>query len=92
MSNFIPNKFIKIDPKDLPWITYNIKNMIKIQNRMFKIYRRHGYLNEDKIRADKFTEDWSLAVHAAKDKYLRDLGDKLSDTPSQRSYWKIINK
>ena len=45
MSNFIPNKFIKVVPKDPPCITNDIKRKIKRQNSMHKIYKRHGYLN-----------------------------------------------
>ena len=33
MSNFIPNKIVKIDPKNPPWITNNFKNIIKRQNK-----------------------------------------------------------
>ena len=66
MPNFIPNRIVKIDPKDPPWITHNSKNMIKRQNRMYKNYKRHGYLNDDKVRVDKFREDCNLAVQTAK--------------------------
>ena len=31
-SNFIPNNFVKIHPKDPPWINYNLRRMIKKQN------------------------------------------------------------
>ena len=29
LLNFIPNKITQIDPKDPPWITENLKNMLK---------------------------------------------------------------
>ena len=32
MSNFIPNYYIKIQPKDPPWINPEIKRLIKKQN------------------------------------------------------------
>ena len=57
MSKFIPNKFINVDPKYPPWITHYLKNMIKRQNRLFKNNKRQWYLNDDRIRVDKFCED-----------------------------------
>ena len=60
---------------------------------MFKNFKRHGYRNEDKIKDENFRNECNLAVQAATDKYLEDLGRKLTDPrTSQKSYWKIINK
>ena len=39
MSNFIPNDYIKIQPKDPPWITTEIKRLIKKQNRFYKNFK-----------------------------------------------------
>ena len=35
-SNFIPNNFVKIQPKDTPWITDNLRRMIEKQNKQYK--------------------------------------------------------
>ena len=40
MSNIIQNDYIKIQPKDPPWITSEIKRLIKKQNRFYKIQAR----------------------------------------------------
>ena len=56
MSNFIPNKLVKVHPKDPPWVTQELKWMIKRQNRMYKNYKRHGYLNNDKIWVDEIRQ------------------------------------
>ena len=93
MFNFIPNKTLKIEPKDPPWITQDLKRMINRQNRMFKNDKRHGYLNPDKIRVDQFRNECNLAVQVAKEKYFITLGLKLTDpNTSQQSYWKVVNK
>ena len=79
MSNFIPNIIVKIDPKNLP---------LNIQE-----FKQHRYWNNDKVTVDKFRENCNLAVQAAKGKYLRDLGSKLTNpNTSKKSYWKFINK
>ena len=92
MSNFILNKIVKIHLKDPPWIACNLRNMIKRQNRIYKNYKWHWYLNDD-IRVDKFQEDCNLSIQEAKNKCLRDLGSKLTNpNNSQKSYWKITNK
>ena len=39
ISNFIPNKIVKMNPKDPPWITNHLKSMIKRQNRLYKNYK-----------------------------------------------------
>ena len=60
---------------------------------MYKNYKQYGYSIDDKVRGDKFREDCNLAVQIATDKYLRDLGNKLTNpNTSQTSHWKIINK
>lgn len=93
MSNFIPNKFVKIDSKDPPWIIPNLKNMIKRQQRIYKNFKRHGFNENDKTRVDSFREDCNMAIHEAKNKHMRNLGDKLNDpNTSQKTYWYIINK
>ena len=54
MSNFIPNEFKRIIPKDPPWINKPLKNLLNKQNRLFKNFKKHGYREEDKIRVDHF--------------------------------------
>ena len=34
---------------------------------MYKNYKRHGHSNDDKVRGDKFREDFNLVVQTAKD-------------------------
>ena len=78
-NTILPNKTHKIEPKDPPWITQYLKSMINRENRMFKKYKRHGYLNAEKIRVDQFRNECNLAVEVAKGKYLITLGLNLTD-------------
>ena len=54
MSNFIPNKYIKVQPKDPPWINDTLRRMIKRQNRQYKNVVNHGCKSEDKVNVDNF--------------------------------------
>ena len=93
MSNFIPNKTIKIDPKDPPWINCDLKNMLKRQNRMYKNFKRHGFSEADRDRVQRFREYCNQAVRTAKEKYLRNIWEKLSNpNTSQKYYWSLIHK
>ena len=58
MSNFIPNEFKRIVPRDPPWITKLLKCMISRKNRLFKNFKRHGYKPEDEVRLDNFRKDF----------------------------------
>ena len=93
LSNYIPNKVVKIDPKDPPWITHDLKKMIKRQQRMYKNFKRHGYRDEDRARVQIFRDECNLCIQTAKENYLAGLGEKLADPrTSQKFYWKILNK
>ena len=93
ISNFIPNKFVRIIPKDPPWITNHLKSMLKKQNCLYKNYKRHGYKTDDKIRVDLYNKECKNAVEFAKQSYLRNLSNKLNDpNVSKKSYWKVLNK
>ena len=93
MSNFIPNEIKRFVPRDPPWITKPLKNMLNRKNRLYKSYKRHGYKEEDKVRLDLFRTECQKAVETAKFAYLTNLGNKVNDpTTTQKSYWKIINR
>ena len=75
MSNFVPNKKIKIVPGDPPWISKSLKNMLNKQNRLFKNYKRHGYKPDDKNRVDNFRKKIEMAINKSKEGYLKNLDD-----------------
>ena len=93
MSNFIPHESKKFLPRDNPWITKPIKDMIKKKNRLYSNYKRHGFQQNDKIRLENFRLECQQAVQNAKNAYLRNLGCKLHNNhTSGKIYWKILNK
>ena len=63
MSNFIPNDYIKIQPNmDPPWITTEIKRLIKKQNRFYKNFKRKGCKPPDKEAVDNFRDECFNAI------------------------------
>ena len=92
-SNFIPNNNINIQPKVSPWITNNLRSMIKKQNKQYKTFLKNGCLPGTKKKVDKFRNDCFDAINLAKNAYLDKMGTKLLDYKSiPKTYWQILNK
>ena len=93
MSNFVPNEEKKICPRDPEWLTGNVKNLLRKQNKLYKKFKKNGYKNDDKTILDSFRIECSEAIKNAKEKFLKDQGAKLADpTTGQKIYWKILNR
>ena len=93
MSNFVPHETKRITSRDLPWITKALKTMLIRKNRLFKNFKRHGYQETDKIRLDNFRKECQDAVDTAKQTYILNLGNKLTNIKtSEISYWRTLNK
>ena len=84
----------KTPPPPSPhWVTDDIKRMITSQHRLYNNVKKYGYRADDKIRVDNFLEECNNAILAAKEKFLCELGGKLSNpTTGQKLYWKVINQ
>ena len=93
MSNFIPNEYTKVQPKDPPWINNTLRRMIKRQNRQYKNFVNHGCKSEDKVRVDNFRKECFEAVNKSKEQYFKTMGLKLADSQSSpKTYWTILKK
>ena len=67
--------------------------LLNRKNRLFKIYKKHHYKDEGKVRLDAFRTECQKVVETAKLTYLKNLGNKVNDpSTSQKAYWKIINR
>ena len=91
--NFMPNNYVKIQPKDHPWITNNLRRMIKKKIKPYKKILKNGCLPETKTKVDKFRNDCFNAINLPKNAYLDKMGTKLLDSKScPKTYWQILNK
>ena len=79
MSNFISNEIKRFVPRDPPWVTKTLKTMLNRKNRLFKSYKRHGYIIEDKTRLDAFRIECQQTVESVKLAYLTNLGNEVND-------------
>ena len=71
MSNFIPNNIITTNLKDPSWITRDLKNMTRRQNRMCKNFKRHGGKEADITSVKTFRLTCFDAINTAKVNYLK---------------------
>ena len=78
MSNLIPNETKRFVPRDRPWITKPIKNLLNRKNRLFKNYKKHGYKIKEKDSLDTFRIECHQAVENAKLTYLENLGNNVN--------------
>ena len=93
LSANIPNREIKCNDKDPPWVTPALKTAIKRKHRLHRNFVRRGRNTADWERVRAARNETSKLITSAKEKYLSSLGQKLSD-PNQgkKSYWSILNK
>ena len=93
MGNYVPNENKIYRSRDPDWMTANIKKKLRKQNKLFKNYRRNGYLVEHKKVLDDFKADCTEEIRKAKESYLKTQGNRLADPKlAQKTYWKILNK
>ena len=70
--NYIPNKKIKCDYRQPPWINDNIKSSLKQRSKLTKIYYKNGLRKSDHIKVlEKSTECTKKILEAKKTIYLK---------------------
>ena len=89
--NFVPNKVTKCDYRQPPWMTDSIKNKLKERTKLTKKYFKGGKKESDLIQITALSNECIKTILEAKEKYIRQLGQKLSDPLTEpKTYWKII--
>ena len=91
LSDNFPNKIIKCNDKDPPWITSELKTAIKRKHRVFKRFLDRGRRQEDWNLVKEVCNETSKMITNAKENYYQKLGHKLSD-PNQgaKAYWTVL--
>ena len=93
MSLYIPNETIRINDKDPPWLTSELKTAIKRKHRLYRRFIRRGRKQEDWNLVRNIQLENTRKIIEAKDKYYSKLGKKLSDPNiGLKYYWNILNK
>jgi hypothetical protein len=91
-KNSIPNRFISVKPRDLPWINHDCKYLIKVRNRLYKKISRTKLPSDEFIWKNKAREV-RCALNTARLNYRQKLKDTLSDpTLAPKKYWSLVKR
>ena len=92
-SNFIPNSFITVKPRQAPWITQSIKSFLQKKNRAYRSFVRNGQPGERLEAIQGMISHGAKMIEDAKQKNLMKVGQTLSNpNTGQKTYWSLINK
>ena len=68
-QNYIPNKKIKCDYRQPPWINNNIKSSSKERSKLIKIYFKNGLRKSDHIKVLEKSAECTQKILEAKKNY-----------------------
>ena len=89
--NFIPNKIKTFDDNNPPWLNEQMKNLIRLKNKMFQLYLQNGKKQNDYILLQNADHQLSDLLNRNKNKYYERLTAKLNNTrTSAKAYWSIL--
>ena len=93
LSLNIPNKVVKFDDKDAPWVTAEVKTAIRRKHRVYRKYLDRGRKLEDWMKVKDVKRETSKKILDAKESYYLGLGRKLSDPNNGiKTYWSTLNR
>ena len=93
LSSYIPNKTIRCNDKDPPWITKELKSAIKRKHRVYRKFVQHGRRPEEWNLVKTIRNRTSKMIIHAKESYYQKLGKKLSDhNQGTKAYWATLNR
>ena len=87
--NYIPNKKIKCDYRQPPWMTDNIKERCKLT----KFFYINGQRKIDRDKVLERSEEYTKQILKAKKNYILKMTKTLADSKtSPKTYWTILNR
>ena len=91
--NYIPNKKIKCDYRQPPWMTDDIKKSQKQRSKLTKYFHKNGQRNSDYIKVLQKSEECTNLISEAKNNYILKMTSKLEDSnTAPKTYWSILNR
>ena len=91
--NYIPNKKIKYDYRQPPWMNDNIKRKLKQRTKLIKYFYKNGQM---KCGYDKILEksaECSAEMFETKKNYILNMTSKLADShAAPKTYWTLLNR
>ena len=93
MKFYVPNSIKTFSDKDAPWITPEVKTIIKKNKRVFKKWIDNGRKPEDREMVTHVQYETNNAITNAKNKYYSDLGNKICDSNTgKKCFWTAFNR
>ena len=93
LSAYIPNRVVKFNDKDPPWISNDVKTAIKRKKRIYKKFVSSGKSREDWELFKRVRNDTLKLINKVKETYYSNLSRKLSDsTQGVKAYWTALNR
>ena len=68
--NYIPNKKIKCDYREPPWMTDKIKTLLKYRNKLTKMFYKNGQKTEDHEKVLQISAECTNEILEAKNTYI----------------------
>ena len=91
--NYIPNKKIKYDYRQPPWITDKIKTLLKERCKLTKIFYKNGQKTTDRDKVLLKSAECTQEILEAKKTYIFTMSKKLEDSKTApKAYWTILNR
>ena len=91
-SNFIPNQTKTIRPRQLPWITQDIKKFLRKKNHTYKTFMKNGRPEDKLEEMQNMVSEGAIMIEDAKGNYLRKTGQTLANQATyNKTYWTLIN-
>ena len=90
-SNYIPNKLIRVDDKNPPWMKKGIKKKIIVKKYACNCFIANNKNYDAYLKLQAISTELSELILKRKEHYYRLLSDKLNDPhTSVKSYWSIL--
>ena len=89
----VPNRIVTINDSDAPWITPEVKQAIKKNHRVYSKWKVRGKPDIGKDIVKEVNRDTDLKIEEAKQKYMKDLENKLCDSNTGSNiFWSVVNR
>ena len=91
--NYIPNKKIKCDYSQPPWMNGNIKKSLKERSKLTKMFYKNGQKSTDKDKVLAKSAECTKNILEAKNNYILKMTKNLEDSnTAPKTYWAILNR
>ena len=90
--NYIPNKNIKCDYRQPPWMNDNMKIKLKQRTELIKYFYKNGQMKCDYDKIFKKSAECTPEILKTKKNYILNMTSKRADShTAAKTYWTLLN-